>query len=172
MAGDVGRGAGRNVPRHHGDGAGASTGAGYLNSLKTQKAAKCLSLPRTVCGIAGMLGHGDRHELSASEAAVGLLHRDDDGGTLFRYLRDDLPHPISISLPVREAPFGDPETRAFFSNLLFDSPVRDQVMAAHGLPAQDFVELLRHLAADCPGAISCVPRRGGSPKTPGRIDTD
>lgn len=110
--------------------------------------------------------------LEGCEGPVGRLRRDDDGGTSFRYLRNDLPHPISISLPMREEPFGDTETRAFFSNLLFENQVRDQIMAAYGIPAQDYVELLRHLGADCPGAISCVPRGSGPAKAPGRIDTD
>ena len=51
------------------------------------------------------------------DGPAGALSRFDDGSTSFRYLRDDLPHPVSLSLPVREEPFGDTQVRGFFSNL-------------------------------------------------------
>jgi len=41
-------------------------------------------------------------------------------------------------------------------------------MAAHRIAPRDFVELLYHLGADCPGSISRVHRGAG----PGRLDAD
>jgi serine/threonine-protein kinase HipA len=85
---------------------------------------------------------------------VGRLTSHDDGSTGFRYLRADLPYPMSQSLPVRDAPYGDASTRAFFANLLFENAQRDQVMQRHGLAYGDTVGLLFHLGRDCAGAIS------------------
>ena len=110
--------------------------------------------------------------LEGMDGPAGELSRDDSGTAAFRYLRDDLPHPLSISLPVREEPFDDAETRAFFSNLLFESPVKDQILAARRIDPQDFVELLHHVGADCPGAVSCVPQDAGPIKAPGRMERD
>ena len=110
--------------------------------------------------------------LEGTEGPIGRLSRGDDEDTEFRYLRDDLPTPVSIALPVREQPYGDAASRAFFSNLLFENRMRDQIMARHGIGARDYVGLLAHLGADCPGAISCVPRGAGPGKTPGELTGD
>ncbi|AZV80948.1 type II toxin-antitoxin system HipA family toxin (plasmid) [Parasedimentitalea marina] len=106
------------------------------------------------------------------EAPVGKLVRLDDGSTSFRYLRDDLPHPVSLSLPVQDQPFKDKETRGFFSNLLFENEMLEQVIRRHGVERTDFVGLLFHLGADCPGAISCGPEGEGAPKAPGILSAD
>ncbi|MCB1310829.1 MAG: HipA N-terminal domain-containing protein [Sedimentitalea sp.] len=79
----------------------------------------------------------------------------EEGTMSFRYLTDTAQ--ISLSLPVREAAFGDAEARAFFANLIFENEQREQVMARHGIDNDDIAGLLFHLGKDCPGAISCVP---------------
>ncbi len=61
---------------------------------------------------------------------------------------------------------------AFFSNLLFENEMRDQVMERHGIAERDIVGLLAHLGADCPGAISCVPEGAPPGKRPGCLDVD
>ena len=66
--------------------------------------------------------------LEALPEPVGRLTRQDDGSVSFRYVRDALPHPLSLSLPVREMPFDDAMTRSFFANLLFENAQREQVM--------------------------------------------
>lgn len=106
------------------------------------------------------------------DGPAGALSRFDDGSTSFRYLRDDLPHPVSLSLPVREEPFGDTQVRGFFSNLLFENEMLEQVIRRHKVEPSDFVGLLFHLGADCPGAISCGPEGGGAPKAPGILSKD
>lgn len=110
--------------------------------------------------------------LEALPAPVGRLTRHDDGEVSFRYLTDALPHPLSLSLPLREAPFDDTVTRGFFANLLFENAQRDQVMQRHGLEFTDVVGLLEHLGADCPGAISSMPVGTGPAKAPGNLLTD
>ncbi|MEV8467622.1 HipA domain-containing protein [Fluviibacterium sp. DFM31] len=110
--------------------------------------------------------------LDGQAAPVGTLSRADDGAVSFRYLRQDLPHPLSLSLPIRDAPFGDVPTRGFFDNLLFENAMRDQVMQKHGIAQTDIVGLLAHLGRDCPGAISVVPEGEGPGKRPGNLETD
>ncbi len=110
--------------------------------------------------------------LEARPEPVGRLTRFDDGSTGFRYVADDLPHPLSLSLPMREEPFGDVATRGFFDNLLFENAQREQVMQRHDIAFSDVVGLLEHLGADCPGAISCVPVGAGPAKAPGDLMTD
>lgn len=103
---------------------------------------------------------------------VGELSKVDSGSIRFRYLQDDLPHPVSLSMPLREEPYDDVATRAFFDNLLFENIQRDQVMQRHGLEFGDTVGLLAHLGRDCPGAVSVVPQGDGPAKVPGNLVTD
>lgn len=103
---------------------------------------------------------------------IGKLKSEPNEEISFVYTTSDLPHPISVSLPVREEPFGDVATRGFFSNLLFENEMRNQVMEKHGISASDIVGLLYHLGTDCPGSISCVPEGAGPAKRPGVLAED
>lgn len=103
---------------------------------------------------------------------VGKLTRQADGSSRFRYLQDGLPHPVSLGLPIREEPFGDAATRGFFANLLFENAMLDQVIRRHRIERGDFVGLLYHLGADCPGALSCTPEGAAAPKSPGLLSQD
>lgn len=103
---------------------------------------------------------------------IGKLKSEPNEEISFAYTTSDLPHPISVSLPVREEPFGDVSTRGFFSNLLFENEMRNQVMERHGISAGDIVGLLYHLGTDCPGSISCVPEGAGPVKRPGLLAED
>jgi len=110
--------------------------------------------------------------LEAVDRPIGKLSSGPDGEISFKYVVAELPHAISVSLPVQEEPFGDVATRGFFSNLLFENEMRDQVMQRHGLSERDVVGLLFHLGTDCPGSISCVPEGMGPGKRPGVISED
>lgn len=110
--------------------------------------------------------------LEGMTAPAGRLARADDGAITFRYITDGLPHPLSLSLPVREEPYGDSLSRGFFSNLLFENAQREQVMQRHGIDFSDVVGLLAYLGADCPGSISCVPIGRGPAKFPGNLEAD
>jgi serine/threonine-protein kinase HipA len=110
--------------------------------------------------------------LEGIAAPVGRLARGEDGAVQFHYLTDALPHPLTLSLLLREQPYGDAEARGFFSNLLFENTLRDQVMERYVLDFNDVVGLLFHLGRDCPGAISCVPEGEGPAKQPGNLATD
>ncbi len=110
--------------------------------------------------------------LEAVREPIGQLSSEPDGDMSFRYVTDAIPHAISASLPIREEPFGDVVVRGFFSNLLFENEMRDQVMQRHGIAERDIVGLLAHIGADCPGAISCVPEGAPPGKRPGHLDID
>lgn len=110
--------------------------------------------------------------LEGTKEPVGKLRSRQNEEISFTYITADLPHPLSVSLPVREEPFGDVATRGFFSNLLFENEMRDQVMQRYAISAGDIVGLLFHLGADCPGSISCVPEGRGPAKRPGVLSTD
>lgn len=110
--------------------------------------------------------------LEAASGPTGKLSAGTDGTMSFAYSTNDLPHPVSLSMPIREDPYGDVVTRGYFSNLLFENEMRDQVMQRHGIAERDIVGLLYHLGADCPGAISCVPEGSTPAKRPGRLDVD
>lgn len=110
--------------------------------------------------------------LEALSDPVGKLSATSDGVMSFIYTTDSLPHPISASLPVQEEPYGDVAARGFFSNLLFENEMRDQIMQRHGISEGDIVGFLFHLGEDCPGSISCVPEGAPPGKRPGRLDLD
>lgn len=110
--------------------------------------------------------------LEGKSEALGSLSRADDGSVCFSYTTDDLPHPLSLSLPVREEPFGDDAARGFFDNLLFENATREQVRARYGLEDNDIVSLLYHLGKDCPGAVSVVPEGEAPGKQPGDLGSD
>ena len=107
--------------------------------------------------------------LEGVDAPVAQL-TGEDGTMSFRYRTDTAQ--ISLSLPVREAAFGDAATRAFFANLIFENEQREQVMARHGIDNNDIAGLLFHLGKDCPGAISCVPMGEPPAKRPGDLARD
>lgn len=110
--------------------------------------------------------------LEGADEPIGKLKSEPNEEISFSYTTSDLPHPISVSLPVREEPFGDVATRGFFSNLLFENEMRNQVMEKHAISAGDIVGLLYHLGTDCPGSISCVPEGAGPVKRPGLLAVD
>ncbi len=65
--------------------------------------------------------------------------------------------PLSLSLPLREAPFEDQQARPFFANLLPDAGLREAVARKLGLsPGNDFA-LLAALGGECAGAVSLLP---------------
>jgi len=110
-------------------------------------------------------------------APAGTLTRNEAGGVSFQYskfhLLDDNAPPLSLSLPLRDEPFGDPVSRAFFDNLLQEGTgALDRVMAREGLARDDIAGLLAHVGKDCPGAISVLPAGARPAKIPGDLATD
>ncbi len=113
--------------------------------------------------------------MEAVDIPLGVLARK-DGGCRFAYAPDYLARtdvmPISLSLPLREEPYGDVETRAFFDNLLQENDQLRQTMDRERIGRDDIVGLLSFVGADCAGAISCLPPGSGPVKVPGNLATD
>lgn len=90
---------------------------------------------------------------------VGTLSRE-NGRLAFRYdrlwLDDPGSHPLSLSLPLREAPFADPETRTWFGNLLPEGDFLNAVARSLGRSTGDVFGLLVDLGGECAGAVSLL----------------
>jgi serine/threonine-protein kinase HipA len=115
--------------------------------------------------------------LDGFDEPVGNLVRDEQGALAFAYQSHYLDNryaiPLSLSLPLVEAPYDDRLARPFFDNLLQerDGPLQN-VMDREGLARSDVAGLLFHLGRDCPGSISVLPIGSPAAKVPGNFDTD
>lgn len=114
--------------------------------------------------------------LEAADKPIGFLARDDRANLSFAY--DDSwlaragAYPLSLSLPLREEPFGDVVTRAFFDNLLQENDQLDAVMRHEGIARGDVAGLLAHVGKDCAGAVSVLPAGSPPVKRPGDLTLD
>jgi serine/threonine-protein kinase HipA len=115
--------------------------------------------------------------LDGFSAPIGKLTRKISGDVMFAYTIEHLglpnPLPLSLSLPLQEASYGDVATRSFFSNLLQErnQPLKE-VMEKHGIETTDLAGLLFYLGADCAGAVSVLPEGSAPTKVPGNLQTD
>ncbi|KQS69415.1 hypothetical protein ASG39_22170 [Rhizobium sp. Leaf371] len=115
--------------------------------------------------------------LDGFDDPIGNLVRDEEGALAFAYRSQYLDNPnaipLSLSLPLTDATFVDPNARPFFDNLLQerDGPLQ-RVMDREGLARSDVAGLLFHLGRDCPGSISVLPLGAPAAKVPGNFQTD
>ncbi len=91
-----------------------------------------------------------------------LSFRYDDG---YRSQRAALP--LSRQLTVRDVPFDDSATRAFFANLLPEGDIRRQVARQLGVSVDNIFALLEGIGGDCAGAVSIL-RPGDIPGPSGQ----
>lgn len=114
--------------------------------------------------------------VETSAEPVGLLSADDNGAVRFSYapawVHTAANFSLSLSLPLREDPFGDAISRAFFSNLLQENDQLERVIAREGLDRGDIVGLLTHVGADCSGSVSVLPDDHPPIKRPGSLGQD
>lgn len=114
--------------------------------------------------------------LEGLDTPVGTLSGGADGGIAFRYadayLAHPAAHPISLSLPLGEAPYDDRAARPYFQNLLPENDLLRAVIDREGLAIDDIVGLLAHLGADVSGAIACLPPDAPPVKMPGLLWRD
>ncbi|WP_206245210.1 HipA domain-containing protein [Novosphingobium terrae] len=112
--------------------------------------------------------------LDGYDAPAGKLDALDNGDVEFRYRPEFLRagRPLSLSLPLDDAPVGDLVARPFFDNLLPESNLIQQVMDREGLQRSEIVGILYHIGADCSGAISCLPTGSPPIKVPGNLGED
>jgi serine/threonine-protein kinase HipA len=108
---------------------------------------------------------------------IGNLSKDENGALAFAYapvyLEDASACPISLSLPLTDAPYQDTQSRPFFDNLLQerDGALR-QLMDREGLGRADVAGILFHLGKDCAGALSVLPEGSPPVKVPGDYAKD
>jgi len=65
--------------------------------------------------------------------------------------------PISLALPLTEKTYGDREARSFFSNLLPEADVKNNLALKFGVSQTNDFKLLEILGGDCAGALSLLP---------------
>lgn len=108
---------------------------------------------------------------------IGQLSANDRNAVQFAYAdgyraRSDA-LALSLALPIREEPFGDFPTRAYFDNLLQErDTARADIIARYRLANDDIAGILYHLGKDCAGAVSVLPSGAPPVKLPGRIEQD
>jgi serine/threonine-protein kinase HipA len=91
---------------------------------------------------------------------TGQLAQDRSGLLSFTYDTDFLQRAatgISLSLPLREAPYEGEEVRAFFSGLLPEESVRARLAAVLGVSEKNTFALLREVGGECAGALALYP---------------
>ncbi|MCP4686909.1 MAG: type II toxin-antitoxin system HipA family toxin, partial [Desulfobacterales bacterium] len=94
-------------------------------------------------------------------ARVGELWLDRRRRFVFRYdekyLERRNARPLSLSLPLREAPFEKDAARPFFSNLLPEGDIRDTIARHHHVSPKNDFALLEKIGGECAGAVSILP---------------
>lgn len=90
---------------------------------------------------------------------AGLLERVDGASLRFTYDLDWLAGaqtPISLSLPLREEPYGDPECRPFFKGLLPEGEFLRSIARTFHISAENPFTVLQEIGGECAGAVSLV----------------
>jgi serine/threonine-protein kinase HipA len=91
---------------------------------------------------------------------VGQLEQDNSGTLRFRYdaswLGSNKAFPLSVSLPLQDAPFNRRECRPFFAGLLPEETQRELVAGAFGISKQNDFALLDKIGGECAGAVSLM----------------
>jgi len=95
---------------------------------------------------------GDRHIGTLSQSQGRLSFQYEQG-----WLSAPQSHPLSLSLPLRQQPFDDQQTRIYFGNLLPEGDVLQTVARRLGRSSADIFGLLVDLGGECAGAVSLLP---------------
>ena len=104
------------------------------------------------------------------EDVVGRLWLDEKKHFCFQYDKDWLEQsriPLSLSLPLRAAPYSDDESHPFFANLLPEEKIRAVIARNLGVSLNNDYGLLERIGGDCAGAVSLYPETGEPKCEPG-----
>ena len=104
------------------------------------------------------------------EDAVGRLWLDAKKRFCFQYGKKWLEQsriPLSLSLPLRAAPYSDDESHPFFANLLPEEKIRAVIARNLGISLNNDYGLLERIGGDCAGAVSLYPESGEQNREPG-----
>jgi serine/threonine-protein kinase HipA len=92
---------------------------------------------------------------------VGKFEQGSDGRQSFTYdpswLAAEARFPVSLSMPLREPPFDDRTTRAFFGGLLPDDVLRQRLARHLGVSPRNEFALLAAVGRECAGALALLP---------------
>jgi len=109
-------------------------------------------------------------DIYLNETHVGQLSQNEQGQLSFSYLDSYWQAPrvarLSIHLPLGPGGFNDEDSRAFFSNLLPEDTVLEQIAQRLGLSKGNTFGILEKIGGDCAGAVSVLPK-GKEPATKG-----
>lgn len=97
------------------------------------------------------------------EDVVGRLWLDEKKRFCFQYDKEWLEQsriPLSLSLPLRAAPYSDDESHPFFANLLPEEKIRAVIARNLGVSLNNDYGLLERIGGDCAGAVSLYPETG------------
>lgn len=102
------------------------------------------------------------------QTLTGTIYLDDHHQFSFQYsdgwLKTSDAFPLSISLPLQEAPFPDIKARPFFANLLPESAVRALISRRLKISEKDDFLLLKLIGGECAGAFTILPE-GAKPES-------
>ena len=91
---------------------------------------------------------------------AGWLTQDEDGYHFAydqQYLQSEAPEPVSLTLPLQEAPFNDKVLFPFFDGLIPEGWLLDIAEKNWKLNPRDRMGLLLACCKDCIGAVSVQP---------------
>lgn len=103
------------------------------------------------------------------EDVVGRLWLDAHKRFCFQYDNGWLERsqiPLSLSLPLRPAPYLDDESHSFFANLLPEEKIRAVIARNLGVSLNNDYGLLERIGGDCAGAVSLYPDSGELQREP------
>ncbi|HTP64686.1 MAG TPA: HipA N-terminal domain-containing protein, partial [Geobacteraceae bacterium] len=72
--------------------------------------------------------------------------------------------PLSLSLPLRDGPYHDDESHAFFANLLPEQRMREVIARNLGVSLGNDYGLLEKIGGECAGAVSLYPEGAADQK--------
>jgi serine/threonine-protein kinase HipA len=98
-----------------------------------------------------------RLNVFVGSSLIGVIRSDPEGRMSFRYASTWLENPdrygISASLPLSSDGFSPDRAHPFFTNLLPEGPVREQIARAFGISSDNDFELLSLIGGECAGAL-------------------
>ena len=106
-------------------------------------------------------------ERGGERIPVGFIRGEGSADARFAYsdtwLRDPASAPISLSLPLQEAPFTPAQTKAYFDGLLPEGFTRSTVAQWMHVDDGDYLSILHGLGRECLGAL-CITEEGEDPQ--------
>lgn len=103
------------------------------------------------------------------DTKAGELEQSDSGTLAFSYATDYLANTdaraISVSMPLREEPYGDRLAQSYFSGLLPDERARRRLAKWLGISNANTFGLLEMIGGECAGALTLMPAGKPMPST-------